>query len=454
MKKTRIIALLLCLVMCVFAFASCGKKNNTASTTANATTPATTTAGGTDATTAAATTAPATTVPHEHTPEDHPTIDLKPTCIAPGEQQVYCSECGDPIPGTKEPIDIDPTAHKVDEWVTVEPTLLNPDGGTKTGICVLCEQPVEEKIEWKQPYVLASTWNETERGAFNEENKVDWLNNSNDASEETSGVYIKVGESRKAKGDKHYYPTEENPLGNDMLVEVSYLWNSTMDSANYKGGPLTFAHGDGYDVFHVASKLDAKDNRKVNGAACKYTYIVPTPEQIAENSALKKPALGEYGWHRLGFRIHQEAKIAEDAVEYTYIASAYVDGTMVLSFDLTDWTTHGFNSTVTGLLYTARIEEGELKYYDLGENPDNAFLNSFGLFILEDFFNKTVSADNAAYLVFCDMTISCGQDFAQKVEANATPEDATFTLSDNGTPDDTTDDVTCPAPIWYKAVIE
>ena len=454
MKKTRIIALLLCLVTCVFAFASCGKKNNTASTTAKPATAAGTTAAATDATTAAATTAPATTVPHVHTPEENYTIDLKPTCTTEGEQSIYCSECGEKIEGTTQKIPVDPTAHKVDEWVTAEPTLLDPDGGAKTGTCVLCDQPVVEKIEWKQPYVLASTWNENERGAFNEENKVDWLNNSNDASEETSGVYIKVGESRRAKGDKHYYPTEENPLGNDMLVEVSYLWNSTMDSANYKGGPLTFAHGDGYDVFHVASKLDAKDNRKVSGVACKYTYIVPTPEQIAENSALKKPALGEYGWHRLGFRIHQEAKIAEDAVEYTYIASAYVDGTMVLSFDLTDWTTHGFNSTVTGLLYTARIEEGELKYYDLGENPDSAFLNSFGLFILEDFFNKTVSADNAAYLVFCDMTISCGQDFAQKVEPNATPADATFTLDDKGTPEDTTDDVTCPAKIWYKAVVE
>ena len=54
MKKTRIIALLLCLVMVAFSFAACGKKNNTASTTAKATTPATTTAAGTDATTAAA----------------------------------------------------------------------------------------------------------------------------------------------------------------------------------------------------------------------------------------------------------------------------------------------------------------------------------------------------------------------------------------------------------------
>ena len=451
MKKTSIIALFLCLVMVAFSFASCSKKNNTASTTAKPATAAGTTA---EATTVAATTTAKATTPHEHTPEDHPTIDLKPTCIAQGEQQVYCAECGQPIPGTKEPIDIDPEAHKVDEWVTVEPTLLNPDGGAKTGTCVLCEQPVEEKIEWKQPYVLVSTMTLEERQAFNTENKVDWLDNGNDGSDDKNGVYIKIAESAQIKGEKHFYPTEEDALGNDMLVEVSYLWNSTMDSGNYKGGPLTFAHGDGYDVFHVASKLDAKDNRKVNNVACEYTYIVPTPAQIAENSALKKPALGEYGWHRLGFRIHQEAEIAEDAVKYTYIASAYVDGTKVLEFDLTDWTTHGFNSTVTGLLYTARIEEGELKYYDLGENPDSVLRTSYGLFIIEDFFGKSVSADNGAYVVFCDMTISCGQDFVQKVEQNATPEDATFTLDDKGTADDLTDDLVVPAKIWYKAVVE
>ncbi|MBP5349966.1 MAG: hypothetical protein J6Z13_06425 [Clostridia bacterium] len=451
MKKTSIIALFLCLVMVAFSFASCSKKNNTASTTAKPATAAGTTA---EATTAAATTTAKATTPHEHTPEDHPTIDLKPTCIAQGEQQVYCAECGLPIPGTKEPIDIDPKAHKVESWVTVEPTLLNPDGGTKTGTCVLCEQPIEEKVEWKQPIVLASTMTLEERQAFNTENKVDWLDNGNDGSDDKNGVYIKIAESAQIRGEKHFYPTEEDSLGNDMLVEVSYLWNSTMDSENYKGGPLTFAHGDGYDVFHVASKLDAKDNRKVNGAACEYTYIVPTPEQIAGNSALKKPALGEYGWHRLGFRIHQEAEIAEDAVKYTYIASAYVDGTKVLEFDLTDWTTHGFASTVTGLLYTARIEEGELKYYDLGENPDSVLRTSYGLFIIEDFFGKSVSADNGAYVVFCDMTISCGQDFVQKIEQNATPEDATFTLDDKGTADDLTDDLVVPAKIWYKAVVE
>ena len=443
MKKTSIIALFLCLVMVAFSFASCGKKNNTASTTAEPATAAGTTA---EATTAAATTVPQTTVPHEHTPEDHPTIDLKPTCIAPGEQQVYCSECGDPIPGTKESIDIDPEAHKVDEWVTVEPTLLAPNG-TKTGTCVLCDKPIVENLVWK-PYVLNSKMTADERAAFNTENGVDWLDNK----ELEGGIYIRKHVNKVKDSDVHYYVTEENPLGNDLLVEVSYLWNDTMKTG-YTGEPLTFANGDGFDVFHIKSKLDAKDNRKINDVLCTYEYVYPTPAAIAENSALKTPALGDFGWHRLGFRVHQDVEIAEGAVKYTYVASAYVDGTLVLAFDLTDWVVRYFDKTVTGLLYTAAIDpedDTKLICYDLGENPASAYVNSYGMFIVEEFFNTS----NTAYMVLADLSVTCGLDFVQKVEANATPEDATFTLSDNGTPDDTTDDVTCPAPIWYKAVVE
>ena len=449
MSKTRIIALLLCLVMVAFSFAACGKKNNTASTTANATTPATTTAGGTDATTAAATTAPATTVPHVHTPEENYTIDLKPTCTTEGEQSIYCAECGEKIEGTTQKIPVDPNAHKVNEWVTVEPTLLDPDGGTRTGTCVLCDQPVVEKIEWQEPYVLASTMTLEERQAFNAENGVDWL----DHHDLPGGIYIKKQINTVKDEDVHYYATEENPLGNDLLVEVSYLWNDTMKTG-YTGEPLTFANGDGFDVFHIKDKLDAKDNRKIGDATCQYTYIVPTPAQIAENSALKKPALGEYGWHRLGFRVHQDAEIDNGAVKYTYVASAYVDGALVLSFDLTDWVVRYFTSTVTGLLYTAAIDpedDTKLICYDIGKNPASAYDKSNGLFIVEEFFNSTAST---AYMVLADLSVTCGQDFVQKVEANATPADATFTLDDKGTADDLTDDVTCPAKIWYKAVVE
>ena len=445
MSKTRIIALLLCLVMVAFSFAACGKKNNTASTTAKATTPATTTAAGTDATTAAATTTPVTAAPHVHTPEDHPTIDLKPTCVTEGEQSVYCAECGEKIEGTTEKIPVDPTAHKIDEWVTVEPTLLAPNG-TKTGTCVLCSTPIVENLEWK-PYVMASTMDVTARNDYNTENNVNWLNTSDFGI----GICIKNEINKIKDADVHYYPTEENPLGNDLLTEVSFLWNDTLKTG-YKGEPLTFAHVDGYDVFHVAAKLDAKER-----SGYTYEYITPTPAQIAENSALKKPALGEFGWHRLGFRVHQDAVIDNGEVKYTYIASAYVDGTMVLSYDATDYVVRrNTTSTVTALLYTAAIDaedSSKLKYYDIGENPNSSYATSYSILMFEEFF-KDMENNGTAYAVLADLSVTCGQDFVQKVQANADPTDATFTLDDKGTAEDLTDDVTCPAKIWYKAVVE
>ena len=444
MSKTRIIALLLCLVMVAFSFAACGKKNNTASTTAKATTPATTTAAGTDATTAAATTTPVTAAPHVHTPEAHPTIDLKPTCVTEGEQSVYCAECGEKIEGTTEPVAIDPDAHKVEDWVTVEPTLLNPDGGTQTGTCVLCDNPVVNKVEWKAPYVIASTLDGGARTDYNNENSVNWLNTSDFGI----GICVKKNINDVKDADQHYYPTEENPLGNDLLVEVSYLWNDTVKTG-YKGEPLTFAHVDGYDVFHVAAKLDAKER-----GGFTYEFITPTPAEIAENSALKNPSLGEFGWHRLGFRVHQEAEIVADEVKYTYIASAYVDGKLVLSYDATDYAVRrNTTSTVTALLFTAEIEDGDLVYYDIGANANSKYMTSYAILMFEEFF-KANENDKTAYAVLADLWISCGQDFVQDVEPNASPEDATFTLDDKGTADDLTDDITCPAKIWYKAVVE
>ena len=245
MKKTSIIALFLCLVMVAFSFASCGKKNNTASTTAKPSTAASTTAAATEATTAVATTVPQTTVPHEHTPEDHPTIDLKPTCVTKGEQQVYCAECGEPIPGTKEPIDIDPTAPKVEDYVIVEPTLLNPNG-TKTGTCVLCDAPVVEPLTHKT-YAIASAWDTTARANFNEANGVNWALPS--YSDFTDAIYIQKSINDIKGEDRHYYPTEAEPLGNDLLVEVSYLWTEA-DKNTFSWQCMTFGHVDGYDVFN------------------------------------------------------------------------------------------------------------------------------------------------------------------------------------------------------------
>ena len=454
------LALVLCLILCAFAFASCGKKKTaTATTGKNGTTECAhtwsdyvvdveptcyslgvkskycTKCGAQD---------PASLLEIDmidHVPSADFTVDTKPTCIANGYQSKHCSICGQPVASTVEEIPIDNKAHNVEEWLTIEPTLLAPNGN-RTGTCTLCHTEVEEDLVWT-PYVFSSTMTSEERAAFNREYGVDWLNHKDG----NNGIYIKKSVNDIKGKEEHYYPDESNGnLGNDLLVEVSYLWNSTMTSGGgYTGEPLTFADADGYDVFHVGSKIDMKIR-----AGYEYGFINPADPA----SPAATPSIGEYGWHRLGFRIHQDAEIVgttEKSVKYTYVATAYLDGAEVLKFDLTDWVTKYFKSTVTGLLYIAYIDENEeLAYADIGAGSHSSYINSHALFIVENFFG---SVNATAYVVLGDMQMTCGHDFVQDVEANANPVDATFTLDDKGTTD-TADDVTCPAKIWYKAVVE
>ena len=197
MKKLSIIlALVLCLVLCVFAFASCGKKK-AANTTAAESDP-------TASTTAEATTAPATTTKkqHVHVPEANYTIDLKPTCSTEGEKSLYCAECGQAIPGTTEKIEIDPNAHKVEDWDTDAPTLLDPTG-SRTGTCTYCQREIHEDLTFEHD---VQTFTSSSGGDY-------------------YPAYATLGEIR---GDKHFYQTDANPEGLDLLVEYSVLWNESL----------------------------------------------------------------------------------------------------------------------------------------------------------------------------------------------------------------------------------
>ena len=97
------------------------------------------------------------------------------------------------------------------------------------------------------------------------------------------------------------------------------------------------------------------------------------------------------------------------------------------------------------------VEDDKLVYKDLG--ADDGHFND--VYIMVEEIDKNESDPNAGYVVVADFKVTCGQDVVQQVEPNATPAAAdNFVLDDKGTPDDTADDVTCPAKIWYKAVID
>ena len=467
MKKLSIaFALVLALALCVFCFASCGKDKKGDATTAPATNPAVTTDGATE---------------HVHTPGAEKVIDVEATCAAPGSKSFHCTECNQIIPETveeipalphtpeaefyieseptcttagskvkycevcgaeleetREAIAIDPNAHEADpdSIVTVEPTLLAPEGSI-TATCKYCNTPIVEKLE-EQIYIIDSTWDVNARADWNEANGVDWLNHK----DLDTGVMIKKSINEIKDDDVHYYPTEENALGNDLLVEVSFLWNETLANT-YSWEAMTFGHIDGYDVFNVDSKIHPKDNRKHDGVLYEYNYVYPT-------EGTHTPSTGEYGWHRLGFRVHEDAEIVAGEVKYTYLASCYLDGALKVTLDMTDWVVNRPASTVTALLYTAEIDaedDTKLNYFDIGDSEAKSnFMTSYGLIFFEEFFNTA-----GGYFTFCDLSMTCGQDFVQDVEANAAPADATFTLDDKGTADDTTDDLVVPAKIWYKA---
>ena len=423
------LALVLCLAFVVFAFASCGKGKKPASTTDPSAcvhewgeyvveVQATCKNAGLKARYCKKCNAQdpevieIPTIAHTES-ADYKTISA-PTCKDVGWETKYCTQCFSNLDDTLKEIPADVNAHEPGAWTVVkQPTLLDPTDGSRTATCKLCQGPLNEKLTWVQPFVLDSGWNSTARSEYNQEHGVDWLNHKDNPD----GIHVRKSVNAIKADDEHYYPDESNGnAGNDLLVEVSFLWNSTLAGL---GTQFTFAHVDGYDVFNVGSTIVPKERSG-------YTYHLV--------AGTKNKSIDEYGWHRLGFRVHQEAEIdnsgAEPEVKYTYIATAYLDGELAVSMDMTDYVVRRTGSN-TALIFTAEIEDNELVYSDVERS-------SFALLIFEEFFTNAGS-----YCVFADLEMSCGQDFKQQVEPNTNPADAE--------PFNVAQGVDLPAKIYYKA---
>ena len=401
MKKLSVIlALVLCLVLSVFCFASCKKK--TAETTApNATNPAPTTAIPADTTAEIDTLAP-----HEHVPGEY-SVDLPPTCVAEGEQSRYCEECGALIEGSTVKIPADPEAHVINEWVEDDVSLLNPTG-KKTGHCTACERDIVKDIAY-EPVI----WN---------------------ANDKTSGNAVDKRLYSKIREEDHFYPTDTNPNGNDLLIEFSILYNETLSTL--PGASFDITVGDGSDFVNIklSSDANARYGTVVGGFSARdrndgkgAILSTPSAAAIEADPNAKYPSIGEYGWHRIAVRVHQEADIVDDAVAYTYTGEAYLDGNLILAFDLSKWAA----GTTDALLFTATIEEGNLVY------ADNDGARSFGEIAIYDFYK---SSD--VYCAIADTYMTCGQEFIQDVVAVDNPADATLEVAEG---------VDLPAKMWYAA---
>ena len=446
LKRTKnyaiALAVFLSIVLIVFAFVSCGKEK-TESTTANATqaAPANTTAASTAEGTAehehvpaaeytvdseASCSAPGSKSYHctvcgkiipetvveipalPHTPESEYSIVTPPTCSTPGEKAIYCYVCGLIIPGTTVPIPADENAHVVNNWVEKEATLLTT--GSRSGDCTACNQHVEQIIEKTVPKIFDSG-----------KRPIGTLVEQNDVIDKRRFYNI------QAASDAKFYPTEASPLGNDLLIEFSFLWNDTLKNAgdgSDDSARFSIQIGEGYSVFELTLRPNHGNPNwsQVFGEISPRNHdavLFPTPAANA--------SIGSFGWHRIGVRLHQEAEIVNDAVKYTMICTYYVDGVKVLQSEVSDF----IKSEPKRRLFNAEIVDGELVYSD----PVNVY-DANGQIKATEYFRFS----SGAYLGLADISMTCGQDFVQDVIPVTNPESATLEVATG---------VTVPANIWY-----
>ena len=443
-KLTMTLALVLCLILCAFAFASCGKKKNTASTTApDATTaaPAGTTAGEPTAT---PTTAPATEPPHVHVPESDYQVDVEPTCSTPGEKSLYCEECGALIEGSTVEIPVDPEAHVVENWTIVEPTLFEPVG-SKVGTCLMCEQEINIVLNWE-----LKTYS-SQDPSFEYKEGVEFAFHKN------------VDEIR---GDKSFAPTEDDPDGNDLWFEYSLLYNKTLYDHDYPGSLSEIrifcfresTNRSTYRGFYYLYLRNNGDGFKTSTDCpfrghidySTYDTTATPPENCAYDlselgNTLNGRLIGRYkagwdpkrtespylwdseyqtlnGWHRLGFRYHQEAAIVEGAVVYSGYTELYIDGVLCWKIDSNFKPGHK-DSLVTKnlLLWTAEIDEND---------PTKLVYTNHDSMMVGMRMDNFTQASKEVLFAFDDARWTCGDGFAVPVVRVENPKPVPTTLKE------------------------
>ena len=522
MKKSYLsLALLLTLVLCVFAFASCGKEKTDATTALDATAALTTAAGTTaQATTAEATTAaptrcahvpaaeptvtePATctddgtqayfcSVCHEmipgttetipakgHTPETDYTVDADATCSADGSKSIHCAVCHEIIPGTAVKIDADPAKHVVTTWTSVKEPHLLDQNGHRSGVCSLCSSPVEEDLVWEPTIFNSKTY--------------DYVSNG-DPNYGTGSFYVSKNVTELLEEGQHYYPTEEHPEGHDLWFEYSILWNETL--ANYDGrlwdpvakkfdenqesviALVSFRKQEGdQGSFKDLYRLYTNDNKSTTcpyaghlsfetyrpgmepADSCVYdlgagqTYKGVLDETVTADSFA---SIGEYGWHRIGFRFHQEALVEHERKYPKYNANR-ADGEIVQN---------GWSELYIDGVCVWKVETSMQGYWDTAkrewaERYDGIRMNAISLFNAN---NDTTDPDKAVYLdnpkliveiklqnvkdcanpvifVYDDVIWTCGDGFVRNVEPDPSPVAQTLRIADG---------VTVPATVYFK----
>ena len=316
------------------------------------------------------------------------------------------------------------------------------------------------------------------------------------AGKDTYSISQTIGKIRgkDTANEKHFFKTEDDPTWKALYFEYSFLWNETLaNSTNARMSAVSFkdcelfgfytrddaewqeyaGHFDMNKTFVYGSKaMDGPEWISYEGTAYSCiqgdkTYKGSMDDPITANSY---PAIGQYGWHRIGFVFDMSTqsnstKENKDTHKVLYWAtsSLYIDGVKVWEVrnSIQGWWNSG-STKWSGTSYALRpnfsmpwmaIKDGVALTSEFTNNGGGILYNGIHYVELD---NVTVNmnltdiaaSENAVYIALSDVHWSCGTGFRRNVSPVADPVDRTIVLDDKGTADPS-DDVTCSGKIWY-----
>ena len=224
---------------------------------------------------------------------------------------------------------------------------------------------------------------------------------------------------------KHFYPTEDDPYGNDLLIEFSILLNGTMDNLNSDGKAVTIKFpgifkdewmtpskgGDSLHWFYLqASGNQFKGSFELYNSIAVGEIVGPPCQGSNPDNYL---SITEFdGWHRIGVRYHHTFT----ATESTMTVTLYIDGNEVSQYKVPC----GGDKAIQPLIWAEFDSNGNAipsKY----EDYESRYAGAYN-------FNVAVNENGQkAYVPIADVYITCGDDFVLDVSPVDNPEAKDFT---------------------------
>ena len=310
-------------------------------------------------------------------------------------------------------------------------TLLS--AGTRCGYCAACD--INGIVEQDVYAAVADTLVENR-----------FLKNNSSA-----GQFDEAGLVRSAlSGNEKFYPAAENNYeGRDFYFQIDVLWNRTMvncyndeiklcfyQDSNTKSALGTNYSGKNCSFYYFTTK----DN-----SSCWNTYAggfdwgtgttaLEGPKEAETRGKLfdryanlnDSPDARDWGWHRIGVRVHQEAATDGNTVTYSGCTYLYIDGEQrwKINLDTSDLKTWGM------LLYTM-------------DTSENYTANSFNVYF--DFWAADIAnSGTACYMVTANKTFDAikPSDFETGVVPVENPAASKYVLGN---------DTVVDAKVWFMA---